>query len=236
MGKHVCDICSKTFDTPQALGSHKKYKHGSTSSEAESLDMKEEFENLLKDVGVRNKRKIITDIFFDLGAEDLNNLEYVLNTAGITNPAKRLIMVRWAQRIGKKLSDEMVQDEGGAKEPDTGYDKIFEKYEKILEMKFQEMLLDQMTSGIKEEAQTEDTGIKELVEELRNQRIASVLESSSNNSSNRGFWGMMQKGMRCMVHPWCNMCPNCGAHVFVGNVFPGGMVICPVCGVRFLRE
>ena len=103
MTEYGCDVCGQKFKSSQALGSHLKYKHGGREIRDDGgLDMKGDFTQLLSDLGIRKSRQTLADIFFDLGVDSLSNLEYVLRLAGITNPAKTLILTRWGQRIGQK--------------------------------------------------------------------------------------------------------------------------------------
>jgi ribosomal protein L40E len=65
--KHVCRKCGAEFPTSQTLGSHLRYKHKENrraESERESLDLKEDFLDILRDVGLKNRAATITDIFF----------------------------------------------------------------------------------------------------------------------------------------------------------------------------
>lgn len=99
-GEFRCPECGLKFETSQALGSHVKFRHegkGASSSSGEALDFKHDFVGLLEDVGVRRGTRTIGDIFFELGADSPENLDKVLRLAGITNPAKALVLRRWAR-------------------------------------------------------------------------------------------------------------------------------------------
>ena len=141
---YTCKVCGKSFSNSRALGSHMHYKHGSGEGGGEALDLKSDFESILRDVGIRQRAKTIADIYFDMGADDLTKLNELLNLAGITNPQKALILKRWGQKIGKEPPPELVKAEGREE------DSLFKAYEKFRENELRELLMEDLRLKIEE--------------------------------------------------------------------------------------
>ena len=135
MTEYRCDVCGQKFKSSQALGSHVKYKHVGGEIRDEGLDMKADFIRILQDLGVRKGRQTLADIFFDLGVDSLTNLEYVLRMAGVTNPAKTLVVTRWGQRIGKMPSEDLTRGE------EVKGESLFDAYDRIMEAEIRELLM-----------------------------------------------------------------------------------------------
>ena len=62
--------------------------------------------------------------------------------AGVTNPAKTLILTRWGQRVGEKPSEDLI---GGKEERGGG---LFGAYDQMLEVEIKELLIADMRERI----------------------------------------------------------------------------------------
>jgi DNA-directed RNA polymerase subunit RPC12/RpoP len=232
MTEYRCDVCGQNFKSSQALGSHLKYKHGGGEiRDDEGLDMKADFIRILQDLGVRKGRQTLADIFFDLGVDSLTNLEYVLRMAGVTNPAKTLVVTRWGQRIGKKPSEDLTRDEKVKGE------SMFDAYDRIMEAEMKELLMEDLRMRIKSRRSTrakrvdEGDGLESKIDE----KIAAFK-----------LGGMMGRGLtpRSYELMWCpdpyhyqpcGVCLYCGGHIYLGNIPWGGLVTCQRCGAQWSR-
>lgn len=233
MTEYVCEACGQKFKSSQALGSHLKYKHGGRESRDDGgLDMKADFLKILGDLGVRKGRQTLADIFFDLGADSLSNLEYVLQLSGVTNPAKTLVLTRWGQRIGKKPSQDLI----GAEEARGG--DMFGAYDQILEAEMKELLIADLRERIESKrsarAKRDEKGggleakFDEFIMELK---LGGMRGRGQTPNRGNELW-------RCQ-DPYhyqpCGICFYCGGHIHLGNFPWGGWVICPRCGIQYTR-
>jgi len=227
-----CEVCGEKFLTPQALGSHRKYKHGGGGvRDDEGLDMKSDFIKLLSDLGVRRARQTLADIFFDLGADSLTNLEYVLRLGGVSNPAKSLILTRWGQRVGKKPSEDLI---GGKEERGGG---LFDAYDQMLEVEIKELLIADMREridrkrGARAKREDEGGGLEGKLDEI-------LLGLKFGGMRGRGQTPRGYELLRCQdpyhAQP-CGVCFYCGGHINLGYIPWGGSVVCPRCGAQGTR-
>jgi hypothetical protein len=194
--------------------------------------MKADFIKILQDLGVRKGRQTLADIFFDLGADSLTNLEYVLRLAGVTNPAKTLVVTRWGQRIGKKPAEDLVQGE-----EKRGNDP-FDAYDRILEAEMKELLIADMRERIdrksRARAKKDDEGGG-----LEAKRDVIIMGLKYGGMSGRGQtpnWGA--ELWRCQdPYHWqpCGVCLYCGGHTYLGDTPWGGLAICQRCGAHWSR-
>lgn len=228
-----CEICGKKFRTPQALGSHRKYKHGGVGiRDDEGLDMKADFIRILQDLGVRKARQTLADIFFDLGADSLANLEHVLRISGVTNPAKTLVVTRWGQRIGKKPAEDLVQGE-----EKRGGDP-FDAYDRILEAEMKELLIADMRERINSRNRArvkkddEGGGLEAKMDEI-------IMGLKYGGMRGRGLTPYSGTELsRCQdPYHWqpCGVCLYCGGHTYLGDILWGGLAVCHRCGAHLKK-
>jgi len=233
---HTCEICGKDFKSPQALSSHLRYKHSNQEDDRGVMNLKEDFRGILKDLGIKKARNVISDIFFDIGADDIENLENVLRKAGVTNPTKSLIILRWSQRIGKKPPEELLKDETkrGARS------SVFEVYDRLMETEMKELLMQDVKARIAKKSGAHDKRHEETEElralfyklllELRSQRR--TLDREGQMSQRRGYRAWFCQDSR---HPSdCVVCGNCGCHLLSAHIPPGGLLVCPRCRAEYL--
>ena len=232
MTEYKCDVCGQKFKSSQALGSHLKYKHGGEGVRDDTgLDLKADFSRILQDLGVRKGRQTLADIFFDLGADDLGNLEYVLRIAGVSNPAKTLVVTRWGQRIGKKPSEDLIR---GEEERGGG---LFGAYDQILEAEMKELLIADMRERIdrKRGARTkradEGGGLEDKMDEI-------IVGLKFGGMGGRGQTPWGYELLRCQDHYHgqpCGICMYCGGHTYLGYIPWGGLFVCHKCGAQWSR-
>jgi len=240
MAQHTCKICGVDFETPQALGSHRIYKHGVAGEDGEddSLDLREDLKRILKDVGLRKRGDTITDIFFDLGADSIQNLEYVLRKAGVTNPAKALILMRWGQRIGEEPSEEHLKGE------DRRGGNVFEAYDRIMEAEMRELLMEDLRARIERRRGEKEKGIVES-EALKDKLDEILFELKGRETEGRPLrkrcWPPRDRlsAWDCpnpLHPPDCVVCGNCGYHGSIDRILPGKEFVCPRCGAGYFRN
>ena len=233
MTEYGCDVCGQKFKSSQALGSHLKYKHGGRKiRDDEGLDLKGEFLKLLGDLGIRKAKQTLADIFFDLGADSLSNLEYVLRLAGVTNPSKTLVLTRWGQRIGQQPSEDLikVKDERG--------EGLFGAYDQLLESEMKELLIADMRErieskrGARAKRADEGGGLEAKFDEL-------IMELKLGGMRGRGQTPTWSNELWWCQDPYhgqpCGVCFYCGGHIHLGYFPWGGSVICPRCGTQYTR-
>jgi len=163
-GSCRCPVCGKIFANSRALGSHMHYVHREEGvGSRESLDLREDFLEILRDVGIKTKAKTIADIFFDMGGDSIEKLDEVLRLAGITNPQRALILKRWGQRVGKNVPEELLKEKVEEKE-----DSVFKAYDTMVQTELRELLIEDLRTKIEERKRKlkEETNTPEKVEEL----------------------------------------------------------------------
>jgi len=234
MSVYTCEICGETFKSSQALGSHQRYRHPRNEKDNDVLDMKEEFRRILKDVGVRKALNVIANTYFDMGADDLKNLEYILNKAGVTNPSRSMIMMRWSQRIGEEIPKESLKDE--AKRASD----VFEAFDRLAELEMRDLLLEKLRArtekknGEKTKRIDESEGLKdkmaEILSELRLQRRAQR-ERQRPPYRRNGAWPCDDLNHS----PSCVVCGTCGFHGYIDKIRPNGVFVCPECDAEYVN-
>lgn len=225
-----CQYCGKTFKTPQALGSHQKtcsQKPGSGDENKQSVNLKEDFKEIMKDVGVKKKREVITDIIFDEDAEDPKLVDSLLKQFGISNPARRIIVRRWSQRIGEE-PPEMEKDSG----KETGEVGGPETPSELLKWKLMEKLF-----GDSEE---EETFIQERLDSIENTLLELWKGKESEFQREKQVEPTREEpeywAKPCRRHPDCLICGNCGGHIDVRDLSPYESLVCPYCGIEYGPE
>lgn len=260
-----CSDCGMKFETSQALGSHVKYcparkreGKGASSSSGEALDLKHDFLGMLEDVGVRRGTKTIADLFFQLGADSSENLDTVLRLAGVTNPARALILRSWSQRTGTEVSETLLR--GKETEEQTG--DFFGIYNKAREAELSDLLMEDLRSRIKERRRQSGGGdeFKVLLEkfekmenELKDLRVRSM-QNATGDYDHAGEYDHRQLPMPPDLHPQrrsedfaypcynphhlqpCVVCCDCGFHTTIRYTRPGSLFVCPRCGARYIRD
>ena len=250
-GEFRCPECGSKFETSQALGSHVKFRHegkGVPSSSGEALDLKHDFAGLLEDVGVRRGTKTIADIFFGLGADSPENLDGILRLAGITNPAKALILRRWAQRVNIEIPEELLR----GKESEERKGDVFEAYEKVREAELSELLMEDLRTRIKERRRQSSGGdetkiLLDKLEKLENEvKDFKSMQNAAESPEHRQLlvppYPREHRQLETVVHscnnPYhlqpCFVC-RCGFHGSIRYVPIGSHFSCPWCGKRYFR-
>ena len=237
MVEYECDVCGEDFETSQALGSHRRYKHGEGGGD-DSLDLKEDLKRILKDVGLRKRGATITDIFFDLGADNIQNLEYVLRKAGVTNPAKALILMRWGQRIDEEPSEELLKGE------ERRGRHVFEAYDRIMEAEMRELLMEDLRAridrrrGEKQKGTDESKGLKDKLDEILFELKWRETERRPLRKRRRPPRGRLRaRDCQDPLHPLdCVVCGNCGYHGSIDRILLGETFVCPRCGPGYVRD
>lgn len=237
--KYECDVCKKSFRTKQALASHQRYRHparvGSVREEEGAvLDLKQDFKKILADVGVGKIRNVIADVVFDYGSDDLEKVENVLRQAGVGNPAKTMILVRWGQRVGSKIPEKLLKDE-----TKRGND-IFDVYDRMMQEDMRTLIMEDLKARIEEKRGKKDRRVDEG-EGLRD-KLSEIL-------SELRLQGRAQRERQRPPHmgncawpcddpshsPSCMICGNCGFHGYIDHILPDRVFSCPECGVRYVN-
>jgi len=169
-----------------------------------------------------------------MGADDLKNLEYILNKAGVTNPSRSMIMMRWSQRIGEEIPKESLKDE--AKRASD----VFEAFDRLAELEMRDLLLEKLRArtekknGEKTKRIDESEGLKdkmaEILSELRLQRRAQRERQRPPHMGNCA-WPCDDPSHS----PSCMICGNCGFHGYIDHILPDRVFSCPECGVRYVN-
>jgi hypothetical protein len=252
-GGFVCPECGLKVGSSQALGSHIKFKHGGgsgSSSAGESLDFRRDFVGLLEDVGVKRGTKTISDIFFESGADSLDNLDRVLRLSGITNPARGLILRRWGQRVNREVPEGLLS----GKESEERKGDVWDAYNKLRESELTELLMSDLRSRIMERRR-QSGGVdetKNLVDKIEKlERGLTDLESVQNAAARHEQRQMLmppdlprQRRSEHHTHPCddpthslsCVVCGRCGFHGTIGRISIGGYFNCPECGATYFRD
>lgn len=145
-----CEICGKEFKNTRALGSHMHYVHGKggkrtyNKESKESINLREKLIEILKDVGVKKAVNTITDIFFELGGEDLSKLDELLRLTGVPATSRKLVLERYGQLIGKEAPKD-VEDTKDETESD-----FLRLYEVMTKRELQELLIEDLKTRIEE--------------------------------------------------------------------------------------
>jgi hypothetical protein len=260
-----CPECGMKFSTTQGLGSHVKYcparkREGkdASSSSGEALDLKHDFLRMLEDVGVRRGTKTIVDLFFQLGPDSSENLDTVLRLAGVTNPAKALILRSWSQRTGTEVSETLLR--GKEMEEQTG--DFFGIYNKAREAELSDLLMEDLRSRIKERRRQSGGGdefkllldkFEKMENELKDLRAQSTQNTTEDYEHTRDYDHRQlpmphdlypQRRSKHSTHPCynphhlqpCIVCGHCGFHGTIRYIPLGSPFDCPQCGERYLRD
>jgi hypothetical protein len=225
---------------------------GASPSSGEALDLKHDFLGMLEDVGLRRGTKTIADIFFELGADSPENLDTVLRLAGVTNPAKALVLRRWSQRTGTEVSETLLR--GKETEEQTG--DVFEAYNKVREAELSELLMEDLRSRIKERRRQSGGGdeIKVLLDKL--EKMENELKDLRAGSMQNAIedYDHRQLPMPPDLHPQrrsehfahlcdnpyhpqpCVVCDHCGFHGTIRYIHLGKRFVCPECGAKYFRD
>jgi len=250
-GKFKCSECGGVFDTSQALGSHVKYRHGSKKDapSREGLDLRNAFVDLLHDVGVRRGARTVAEIYFGTGGDSMDNLDRVLRLAGVSNPARALILRRWGQRVNKQVGETLLRSEN-LDQRKSG--DVFEAYERMRESDLKELLMEDLRTRIedrrKKRAPTpsdEDIVLRKIdrlseqVRELRRPQTISKPLASWQMSSQLPPEPTRSYGYRC-DDPYhsesCVVCGRCGFHGSIARIPIGGRFCCPRCETIYFKD
>ncbi len=226
-----------------------RYKHAKRVSHEqgkEALDLKSAFVDLLSDVGVKKGSRTLADIYFDSGGDSLEELDRVLRMSGVSNPARSLIIRRWAQRVNKQVEASLLRSE---KSPDPSPSSVFEAYERIRESDLKEVLLEDLRSRIAERRRKGNTLngdfvsiINRLTEQVR--ELKSSMETQQQIVSRRMPAQPPSKPAPSSAFPcfnpnhspFCMSCGRCGRHGSILNVRIGEDFDCPICGAWYFRD
>jgi hypothetical protein len=244
------------FETSQALGSHMKFKHegkGVSSSSGEALDLKRDFMGLLEDVGVRRGTKTVSDIFFGLGSDSLENLDRILRLAGVTNPAKALIINRWGQRVDIEVPPQLLT----GRDSQERTSDVFQAYEKVREAELTELLMEDLRERIKAKRRQSSGGdetkplldkLERLENEVKDLKLSQSLDDISRRhqpfTPPQAHESPEPRQLGAGAHPCnnprhspsCVVCGYCGFHGSIRRIPIGGDFTCPQCGATFLRD
>lgn len=248
-GKFQCAECRMVFETSQALGSHRKYKHGDKgrqSTSREGLDLKNAFINLLHDVGVKRGAKTIAEIYLGAGGDSLEDLDSILRLAGVSNPARTLVHRRWSQMIGKEFDEALLKSESPAKRKLTD---VFELSERMRETELQELMMEDFRSRIEERRRKiralEGNALHEKIESLQKEiRDLSLSQTLSRRPEPRLSPQLPPRTRDVYAYPcsdpWhgrqCVICGNCGFHGTIEQIPVGGSFGCPRCQIDYSRD
>jgi len=250
-GKFECSECGAAFGTSQALGSHVKYKHGSKKDALprEGLDLKNGFVDLLHDVGIRRGARTIAEIYFGTGGDSMENLDRILRLAGVSNPARSLILSRWSQRVNKQVGENLLRSEN-LDQSRSG--NVFEAYERMRESELQELLMEDLRSRILERRKKRTHApsdedivlrrIEKLSEEIRELRLSQTISrpsASRQKSSQLPTHSTKSYAYSC-DNPYhselCVVCGRCGFHGSIARTPIGETFRCPICGASYVRD
>ena len=246
-----CSECEAVFETSQALGSHVRYKHRGkkSASPREGLDLKSAFVDLLHDVGVRRGARTITEIYFGMGADSMDNLDRVLRLSGVSNPARALVLSRWGQRVNRQVGETMLRSENLNQ---RGSGNVFEAYERMRESDLKELLMDDLRARIEERRKKtvrapgdEDRVLRRidrLAEEVRRLRPPQTI--SKPLTPGLMPLRLLPQPTRSYAYPCddpyhpesCVICGNCGFHGSIAQIKIGGVFLCPICGNDYIRD
>lgn len=102
-------------DTPEKESESKKKKSAKPKSEPakpsnqlDKLDPRDEFLEILADIGIKRGVGVITDVFFNGDVSDPQYLDNTLSLGGISVPQRRLIITRYFGQTPEELEVEMV--------------------------------------------------------------------------------------------------------------------------------
>ena len=250
-GKFKCSECGADFETSQALGSHAKYKHGSKKNAPprEGLDLKNAFVDLLHDVGVRRGARTIAEIYFGTGGDSMESLDRILRLAGVSNPARSLILKRWSQRVNKQVGETLLRSEKLEQRRSGG---VFEAYERMRESELQELLMDDLRTRIEERRKKKGRApsdenivlrmIDKLSEEVRELRLSQTI--SRPLASRRMPSELPAQPTRSYAYDcddlnhseFCVVCGECGFHGSIAWVPIGETFSCPICRASWIRD
>lgn len=182
----------------------------------------------MKDVGVKKKRKVIADIIFDEDAENPKLVNSMLKQFGISNPARRIIVRRWSQRIGEE-PPEISSDQSGEREKSKGD-------------------LGTPSELLKWKLMGELFGESEEEESFLEERLRSIEDvlMELQRSRDRGFQREEPAqppveepeytAEPCGRHSDCLICGRCGGHINVRDFSPSEFLVCPYCGLEYGPE
>jgi len=249
--KLKCSECGAVFGTSQALGSHVKYRHGSKKDAPprEGLDLKNGFVDLLHDVGIRRGARTIAEIYFGTGGDSMENLDRILRLAGVSNPARSLILKRWSQRVNKQVGENLLRSE---KLDQRRSGNVFEAYERMRESELQELLMEDLRSRIEERRKKkgrapsdEDIILRMIdklsgeVKELRLSQTVSRPLASRRMPSQLPAQPTRSRAYDC-DDPYhselCVICGRCGFHGSIARIPIGETFYCPICGASYVRD
>jgi len=264
-----CEICGKEFKNKRALGSHKRYKHGIKKNEKgkggidiledtipaeDSIDLRDELLKIMSDLGVKRGARTIIDIFFDYGGEDLNKLDELLKLVGVPVNIRKIIIERYAQRIGKSEEAKKIVQED---EKENDEDDILKIYEFIERRELKRLLLEDLKLriaekrkelGLDKEEDKERESKEEKEEELEINYGISLHHRSPCPCSNPSIW--------CSIHYvgdepklYCSLmsilCPyytpvelmqcQCGLMFNISNIKLNDPFRCPKCGYDYIK-
>lgn len=251
-GKFECSQCPATFETSQALGSHVRYKHRNKKNgpSSEGLDLKNAFVDLLRDVGVRRGARTIAEIYFGTGGDSIENLDQVLRLAGVSNPARALVLRRWAHRVNKQVGETLLRRENLDHKKSSD---VFEAYERMRESELQGLLMDDLRTRIEERrkktarAQSDENTIlhklnklSEEIEELKlSQTVSMPLAPWHARSSQLPSEPTHNSANFCR-NPYhsesCVVCRRCRFHGSLARIRIGEYFVCPKCGSNYFRD
>jgi len=203
----------------------------------EGLDLKNAFVSLLNDVGVRKGARTIAEIYFGTGGDSMENLDRILRIAGVSNPARSLVLKRWSQRVNTQVGENLLRSES--------YDQgstsdVFEAYERIRESDLKELLMEDLRTRIEERRKkghipNEDVLLRKLnkisdeLEELKfSQRALRPLASRPRSPSEPTSSFAYHCYNRHHSQP-CAECGRCGYHGSIASIPIGGDFTCPKC-------
>jgi hypothetical protein len=223
-----CLICGREFSNSRALGSHMRYKHGRAGvgggGSDESLDLKQDFSEILRDVGIKTRAKTVANIFFDMGADSLEKLEEVLRLAGISNPQRALILKRWSQRVGKTVPEELLREKDEGK---TEADTIFKAYDMMVQSELRGLLVEDLRTKIEErkrrlKGEDKPERVEELLDEIKSLKASLNFSQQPPNIPYQPY---------PPPYPSQNIfqrCSRCGYLIPVlKGIPPGSQVLCP---------
>ena len=233
---YTCKVCGKSFSNSRALGSHMHYKHGSREGGGEILDLKEEFRELLMDLGIKaGKSRVLSDIYFDLDPQDLEKLDELLRLSGITNPVRGLILQRWSQRVGKPLPKDLLKES-----TEESSEPIFELYDKMAQHELRQLLLEDLRSrieerrhklGLKEPRRDEEKGLEVRCPCMV--PLGYVVFGQDGGMTH--FCTLKQKPCPFYAPVELATCSHCHLDIRIDGLPIGAPFMCPRCGAEHIK-
>jgi uncharacterized C2H2 Zn-finger protein/predicted RNA-binding Zn-ribbon protein involved in translation (DUF1610 family) len=238
-----CQVCGKVFKNSRALASHIHYRHpGHGEGRGEALDLKQEFTALLTDVGVKPGRsKVIADIFFDMGGDDLSKLDELLRLAAVGNPQRALVLKRWGQRIGKSVPESLLKEGSAA----GSEDYILEAYDRLTQAELKQLLLEDLRARIEERRRR----LKPEEEEAEPRWKPPKYEPICPCTTPEVYGRVVPMGDRlalyctakdrpCVFYGVVELttCSNCRHSFRIDHVPLGAEFTCPSCGTTYVKD